>query len=74
MKLELRFPSGIIRGEDMRDVISVFPEVEKSFKQRGNFDEYYFFDTFVDIENLNTINKLRELFEITIYNDSLILR
>lgn len=49
---------GIISGDDMRDIIEVFPELKDSFKQRKSFDEYYFDskEVFIDIERLQQLN------------------
>jgi hypothetical protein len=33
---------GVVGGDEMRDIISIFPEAEASFTQRKQYDEYYF--------------------------------
>lgn len=43
MKIELEITSnGIVEGSDKRDLIKVFPELEKRFEQRKSYDEYHF--------------------------------
>jgi hypothetical protein len=53
-KLELQ---GITSGDTVRDILEVFPEIESSFEQRKQFDEYYF--TQVEVEL--TIDKIESL-------------
>lgn len=44
MKRELVFDNGnsIIEGEIMRDIVEIFPSLKDQFKQRKNYDEYYY--------------------------------
>ena len=44
MERELVFADGqsIIGGEDMRDIVSIFPELKDQFTQRKTYDEYYY--------------------------------
>jgi hypothetical protein len=41
-KLLVESRYGVVGGDEMRDIISIFPEVEASFTQRKQYDEYYF--------------------------------
>ena len=60
MKLYLRINnSGIISGDTVRELITIFPELKERFKQRKTFDEYHFYDT----EVVLTLNKLELLNE-----------
>lgn len=42
MKKKIYFKDGIIDGETVREVVSVFPELETQFTQRKSYDEYYY--------------------------------
>jgi hypothetical protein len=41
-KLVVESRYGVVGGEEMRDIVSIFPEAESSFTQRKQYDEYYF--------------------------------
>lgn len=61
----LNFESGIIEGEIVRDIQSVFKELNESFKQRKSYDEYYYTNTKVSL-SMPQIIKLNELYYTTI--------
>lgn len=61
----LNFESGIIEGKIVRDVQSVFKELNESFKQRKSYDEYYYTNTKVSL-SMSQIIKLNELYYTTI--------
>jgi hypothetical protein len=61
MNRELIFNDGIIDGDAVREVKSVFPELKNSFRQRKTYDEYYYEKTEVII-SLDRIQKLTDLF------------
>lgn len=42
MERELVFSESIIDGEVMRDIVSVFPDLQPQFTQRKTYDEYYY--------------------------------
>lgn len=64
---------GIIFGEDMRDILKIFPKLEPSFKQRKSYDEYYYTETKVEIENLEIIEKINEDFNISLSSSEIVL-
>lgn len=57
MKVEIRFNQGIIAGYEVRDLLEIFPELENNFKQRKQYDEYYFNSDVVELD----IDKLEQL-------------
>lgn len=57
MKVGIRFNQGVIAGYEVRDLLEVFPELENNFKQRKQFDEYYFNSDVVELD----IDKLEQL-------------
>ena len=61
----LNFESGIIEGKIVRDIQSVFKELNESFKQRKSYDEYYYTNTKVSL-SMSQIIKLNELYYTTI--------
>jgi hypothetical protein len=60
MKRNLVFDEGIISGDKIREIQSVFPETSNTFRQRKSFDEYYWDETTVEID-LIKIQKLNGL-------------
>jgi hypothetical protein len=62
MKKQIVFKSGIVGGDDMREFIKIFPDMASSFRQRHNFDEYYFDRSYdkefeISIEQLDMLSK-----------------
>jgi len=53
----LQFQNSPIDGDDVREVLLYFPQLKDKFKQRKNYDEYYFEDCFIDL-TLNVIDDL----------------
>lgn len=72
MKRKLRFNEGIISGDDMRDAIEILPELEPNFRQRKQFDEYYFDSMVVEL-NLEKLEHLSNMFSIRLNYDEIIL-
>lgn len=70
MDVEVRFNQGIITGDDVRDLLKVFPELETNFKQRKHYDEYYFDEKVVEL-NIGNLKKLSELFKFEMYSNNL---
>ena len=68
----LNFESGIIYGEIVRELQSVFKELNESFKQRKSYDEYYYTTTKVSL-SMPQIIKLNELYYTTIIDSESIL-
>lgn len=62
MKRELYFKQGIISGDMVRDVLSVWPHLENAFEQRKSFDEYYYPDKVVVDISIDDLQKLSELY------------
>ncbi len=60
MKRVLMLDGGIINGEMVRDLISTFPESESAFRQRKQYDEYYFngCDVEVTLEKIQQLNDM----------------
>jgi len=60
MKLTLELPNGIVEGDVVRELSSVWEDLEKSFRQRKKYDEYYYDETQVNL-NMSNIKKLTEM-------------
>ena len=67
MERILIFEDGIIQGDIVREIKSIFPETIDSFRQRKSYDEYYYVETNVnvDINKINELNTLHYSVEIT---------
>lgn len=73
MKRILELESGITMGDVVRDILTVFPEIQNEFTQRKTYDEYYFNETEVDL-TIEKIEKLNELnFIVKIGHESITL-
>jgi hypothetical protein len=73
MRRVLKFNSGIISGEFVREIIDKFPITEDSFLQRKQYDEYYYNLTEVEL-TIELINKLTDLgFKVIIDYESIII-
>jgi hypothetical protein len=59
----IRFTSGIVNGDDMRDLLEILPELESSFIQRKSFDEYYFNSKSIQID-ISKLDQLSSMFLI----------
>jgi hypothetical protein len=58
MKRVLMINNGsLVGGELMRDILVVFPEIESSFEQRKQFDEFWFRGADVEL----TVEKIQQL-------------
>jgi len=62
MRRELCFKQGIISGDMVRDVLSVWPHLKNSFEQRKSYDEYYYSDKVVVDISIDDLQKLSELY------------
>lgn len=71
-KIEFKF-GGIVDGDDMRDIIDVFPELTCKFTQRKSYDEYYFNSDGSVHMTLEQLDKLSKCFTVTINYDSITL-
>lgn len=49
MKRKLVINEGVIRGDIVRDIVDFLPQLEKSFVQRKQFDEYYYNETEIEL-------------------------
>jgi hypothetical protein len=65
MKRILKYEHGIISGDDVRDILRIFPEIEDKFRQRKSYDEYYFDSVEVDVD-IEQIDQLSEMFSVKI--------
>lgn len=72
MKRILKFSEGIISGDDMRDAIEILPELEPNFRQRKQFDEYYFDSIEVEL-NLEKLEHLSNMFSVKLNYDEITL-
>lgn len=59
----ISFTSGIVSGDDMRDLLEILPELESSFTQRKSFDEYYFNSKSIQLD-INQLEHLSNMFLI----------
>ena len=66
MKKNLDLIYGIIEGEVKRTILKIFPDIESSFTQRKNYDEYFF--DMIDVEvTIDIIEQLVDSnFKVTI--------
>ena len=69
MKLEVNLSSGIITGEDVRALIELSGIDERLFRQRKQYDEYYFDGGGKEMEfPAENIFILSDLFPVHIHN------
>lgn len=59
MKRLVLIEETLVTGDTMRKIIKVFPTLETNFKQRKNYDEYYYESSVVDF-SLEDIERLIE--------------
>jgi hypothetical protein len=73
MKRILNLEEGIIDGDQVRDILVVFPEIENKFRQRKTYDEYYYDGAIVElsIEIISSLNQLG--FKVSINSDVVVL-
>ena len=57
----LNFEFSIIEGEVVRELQTVFKELNESFKQRKSYDEYYYANNTKVTLTISKINKLNKL-------------
>lgn len=65
---ELEFKNGgIICGEVKRDLEEIFPNASEYFRQRKQYDEYYFssFSVIIELEHLELLNDKGYSFELS---------
>lgn len=60
IKRLLNFNQTLINGDTVRLVLDVFPDIKNKFRQRKNFDEYYFDGAIVEL-NIQKISQLNDL-------------
>lgn len=74
MKKKLLFEDGIIDGDKVRDIIKVIPSIENSFKQRKQYDEYYYDNTEIEV-TIDLIDSfINNGYEVVIRFDSIIIK
>jgi hypothetical protein len=49
-KLVIESRYGVVGGDEMRDIVLIFPESEASFTRRKHYDEYYFNSSGCNVE------------------------
>lgn len=49
MKRKLVINEGVILGDTVRDIVDILPQLEKSFIQRKQYDEYYYNETDIEL-------------------------
>lgn len=70
MKRLINLKNGVIYGTDKESIVSILPQLEKSFRQRKEFFEYYFDEIEIEI-TLEQLNNLSHEFTIEISYDTL---
>ena len=70
MKRLINLKNGVIYGTDKESIVSILPQLEKSFRQRKEFFEYYFDETEIEI-TLAQLDNLSHEFTIEISYDTL---
>ena len=62
---------GLLEGSLVRELIDLMPNLQSSFTQRKQFDEYYFTETEINV-TLDIIQKLNNLdYNVTISKDEI---
>jgi hypothetical protein len=69
----LNFKDGIISGNEMRSVLEIFPQLESRFRQRKQYDEYYFDPIEVEV-SIEQMHLLSEEFLVAVNWESITLR
>lgn len=73
MRRILNFNQGIISGEIVREILDLFPEIEDKFRQRKNYDEYYFDGAILEL-NIEKIAILNDLgYSITLNSQEIFI-
>jgi len=63
--------NGLLEGSIVRELSELIPNIESSFTQRKQFDEYYFNETEIDV-TLDLIQKLNNMnYDVDISKDSI---
>jgi hypothetical protein len=57
MKRTIEINDAVVAGWEMENIVNIIPQLKDSFRQRQQFNEYYFDPTQVDI----TMDQLEEL-------------
>jgi hypothetical protein len=70
MKKEIRFISDIVDGDDMRDLVTIFPELTNDFGKSNHSDEYYFSGRVIDL-NIEQLEKMGKVFTFNVSNHSI---
>lgn len=70
MKKIINLKNGVIYGTDKESIVSILPQLEKSFTQRKEFFEYYFNETTIEI-TLDQLDNLSQKFTVEISYDTL---
>lgn len=70
MKRIVEINNGVVYGTDKESIVSILPQLEKSFKQRKEFFEYYFDETEIEI-TLEQLDALSNKFKICIIRDTI---
>jgi hypothetical protein len=73
MTRTIQFKNLPVNGHDMRNINSIIPELKSKFKQRKQYDEYWFEDTMGIELTLYHINVLSEWYYIKVTHESLII-
>jgi uncharacterized protein YdeI (BOF family) len=69
----IQFKNLPVDGDIMRDLIDIMPELTGRFKQRKQYDEYWFEDVNGTILTLDHIIVLSEWYNIKITHESLVI-
>lgn len=69
----LNFKDGIISGNNMRSLLEIFPQLKSRFRQRNQYDKYYFDPIEVEV-SIEQIHLLSEEFLVAVNWESITLR
>ena len=68
----LEHKEGVISGDDARDILQVFPNLEDRFTQRKSYDEYYFAGVEIEVDIVQ-LDQLSTMFNVKINWESITL-
>jgi hypothetical protein len=72
MKRIIKFNQGIIGGICKDTLVEILPQLEKSFRQRKTYHEYYFINTEVSL-TLEELDKISTEFTVVLDYEELII-
>ena len=70
MKRKIEFSDSLVDGDEMRYFLEIFPSSSDSFRQRKQYDEYYY-DSFESDIDIDMIERLNEAWSVCIHSDTI---